>query len=228
MRLDLHLHSTASVDGFSSPSMIVRFAMARGLSGVAVTDHNNISGVEAVRRAAPEGFIVIPGVEYSTDHGHILALFCNEMAEDAARDSRGRFLFKDLIPFVKERNGLLIAAHPYRYKMYLSPKHPFGLSPFLLDNVDGLESINSRDLSRDQNAWEQVQQAAQARGLFITGGSDGHFPMEIGGGYTEFPEGIGKTPEELRTALLEKKGIPKGRPCRKIYRVFSKIWRKMS
>lgn len=236
MRFDLHVHSTYSKDGLSTQKMIIRTAIRRGLSGVAITDHNCIAAAPDV----PEGFIIIPGVEYSTDYGHILALFCKEFAAGLARDSLNRFSLAELAPFVRDRGGLLIAAHPYRYKMYQAPDEPFGLPAFLLENVDGLESVNARDLIRDPDGQAKVEQAAQACGLFVTGGSDGHFPLEIGGGYTEIPDGAGLPDgtglpggtglpdgDVLRNALLEKKSTAAGKPGRKIYSMTSRIWKKI-
>ena len=43
--VDLHLHTTAS-DGVMSPSEIVRYAKAKGLQAIAITDHDTIEGLE--------------------------------------------------------------------------------------------------------------------------------------------------------------------------------------
>jgi len=215
------------MDGLSTPAMIIRNALKRGLSGLAITDHNNNKAVASVRAAAPEGFVVIPGVEYATDYGHILALFCEDFAENVSRDGIGRFSLEELAPFVRERGGLLVAAHPYRYKAYLKESEPFGLSPYLLQQVDGMESVNARDLARSPDFPQRVAEAAKANGLFITGGSDGHVPMEVGGGYTEFPPDTGRDLASLRQALIDGKATVAGKPGRKIYRLASRIWRKI-
>ena len=44
-KIDLHLHSTFSPDGEMTPAELVRTAVEKGLQGVALTDHNSISGV---------------------------------------------------------------------------------------------------------------------------------------------------------------------------------------
>jgi len=65
MKIDLHLHTTAS-DGTDAPSDVVRIAFERGFSAIAITDHDSMSGVEeAVRAGAALGVRVIPGVEIS-------------------------------------------------------------------------------------------------------------------------------------------------------------------
>ena len=64
--IDLHIHTTAS-DGSFSPSEVVKLAASAGLSAIAVTDHDTVSGYS---EAASEGLKymleIIPGVELST------------------------------------------------------------------------------------------------------------------------------------------------------------------
>ena len=62
---DLHTHTTAS-DGQHTPSELVKLAKERGLSVLAVTDHDTISGVDEARRAGSAlGLRVVRGVELS-------------------------------------------------------------------------------------------------------------------------------------------------------------------
>ncbi|MFC7442268.1 PHP domain-containing protein [Laceyella putida] len=65
-RVDLHVHTTGS-DGLLSPTEVVRLAKQAGLSGLAITDHDSVSGVEEALTAGREwGVHVVPGVELST------------------------------------------------------------------------------------------------------------------------------------------------------------------
>lgn len=65
-RADLHTHTTAS-DGRHRPAEVVRMAKEAGLSGVAITDHDTIAGLEEAHAAGAEyGIRVISGVEIST------------------------------------------------------------------------------------------------------------------------------------------------------------------
>lgn len=62
---DLHTHTTAS-DGQYTPAELVGLAKSRGLSVLAVTDHDTIAGVGEAQRAGSElGVTVIRGVELS-------------------------------------------------------------------------------------------------------------------------------------------------------------------
>ncbi len=67
MRLDLHLHSTAS-DGVYSPTEVVTIARTNGVDVIALTDHDNVAGLDEARKAADEsGMKVLPGVELSSE-----------------------------------------------------------------------------------------------------------------------------------------------------------------
>jgi predicted metal-dependent phosphoesterase TrpH len=70
-QIDLHVHSTVS-DGSMSPTEVVRHARERGLSSIALTDHDTCAGIaEGLSAGAAEGVEVIPGIELSVDyHGH--------------------------------------------------------------------------------------------------------------------------------------------------------------
>jgi len=66
MRIDLHLHSTAS-DGTLTPSELVQAAVAARLDVIALTDHDTVAGVPAALDAAAGLPIeVIPGIEVSS------------------------------------------------------------------------------------------------------------------------------------------------------------------
>lgn len=63
--IDLHCHSTAS-DGALAPAALVGRAMERGVTHLALTDHDTIAGLaEARAAAAGQGLQVIPGIELS-------------------------------------------------------------------------------------------------------------------------------------------------------------------
>jgi len=63
--IDLHVHTTAS-DGTLSPSEVVSLAAQRGVTSLAITDHDTVEGVEeGVTAGAAEGVEVIAGVEMS-------------------------------------------------------------------------------------------------------------------------------------------------------------------
>ena len=77
--VDLHLHTTAS-DGMKTPTEIVRYAKAKGLQAIAITDHDTIEGLEeGLSEGKRIGLEVIPGIEISAEHSpgsmHLLGFF---------------------------------------------------------------------------------------------------------------------------------------------------------
>ncbi|MCL2811444.1 MAG: PHP domain-containing protein [Clostridia bacterium] len=67
MRVDLHLHSTAS-DGIFPPAHVVQEAARRRIALIALTDHDSVDGIpEAAATAIQEGVTLIPGVELSCE-----------------------------------------------------------------------------------------------------------------------------------------------------------------
>ncbi len=78
-RCDLHNHTIYS-DGTDTPTQLVEKAEALGLSAIALTDHNNVSGLpEFLQAAAGKRVEAVPGIEFSTDYDgielHILGLW---------------------------------------------------------------------------------------------------------------------------------------------------------
>jgi predicted metal-dependent phosphoesterase TrpH len=78
MNVDLHCHSTIS-DGLLQPSELVERARLKGVDMLALTDHDETSGLAAASaRAAELGLRFIPGVEISVSRGdhtiHIVGL----------------------------------------------------------------------------------------------------------------------------------------------------------
>lgn len=79
---DLHTHSNFS-DGSDSPAQIVDLAIAGGLRGVALCDHNTVYGLPDFMKAARGKPIeAIAGAEFSVDYNgkelHLLGLFIPE------------------------------------------------------------------------------------------------------------------------------------------------------
>ncbi len=77
--IDLHTHSIAS-DGSDTPSELLGLALERKLTGIALTDHDTLSGLpEFLARARGENIIAVPGLEISSSlynkEIHILGLF---------------------------------------------------------------------------------------------------------------------------------------------------------
>lgn len=76
---DLHTHSVYS-DGTCTPAELIALAKDAGLSAIALTDHNTVSGISAFLEAGKgSGIVAVPGIEVSSDflgtELHIVGLF---------------------------------------------------------------------------------------------------------------------------------------------------------
>lgn len=77
---DFHIHTRFSRDSILSEDKFIRVAIERGLTHVAITNHNNVEGAIAVRDRAralgvDELLTVILGEEVSTSDGEVVGLF---------------------------------------------------------------------------------------------------------------------------------------------------------
>ncbi len=82
--VDLHVHSSKS-DGSYTPLELVDYALEKGLTAFALTDHDTTAGIdEAISYAKGKPLEVIPGVELSTEYEgrdiHIVGLYVNQNA----------------------------------------------------------------------------------------------------------------------------------------------------
>lgn len=86
MNIELHCHSTAS-DGLRTPGALVTAARDRNIRVLALTDHDTVENLDAVRQLCREhGIAFIPGIELSCEHQeesiHILGYFQGQGYQD--------------------------------------------------------------------------------------------------------------------------------------------------
>ena len=191
LKLDLHIHSSLSPDGRMTPEEIVAAARAKGLSGVAVCDHDRLLPAAS----APEGFPVIRGTEFSTEYGHLLGLFLKAPIEE--KD------FRACVDAIHAQGGLAVLAHPFARSGDAARIAP------ILPLLDGLEVWNGRANRKRKTANAEAAALAKARGLPFFAGSDAHLPREIGNGYVTV-EAEDLTEEALKAALLRPGNLVSG------------------
>ena len=194
--LDLHCHTSASFDSLAKPEAVVAAAVRRGLTHLAITDHDRIEGALRARDAAPDGLTVIVGEEVKTADGDLIALFL-ERAIAPGRSAR------DTIAEVREQGGLVGIPHPFdrfRGSMLKDPKlEAIGAL------VDWVEAYNARIVGGNGND----RAAAFARELGLPGiaVSDAHSVLEVGVAYTAL-DGDPSTPAGLLAALASAEVVP--------------------
>src|SRR5437660_12881125 len=112
--IDLHTHSFFSGDGVSSPEDLIAAARAKGLHGIAMTDHNTCDavtymfekGLMRLDGQPVDGFLVLPGVEITTADGHLLCIGA-ELPYLKGKPAR------EVCEIIHQRGGLAIPPHPY-------------------------------------------------------------------------------------------------------------------
>ena len=117
----------ASGDAQSYAKAIVEKANELGISVLAITDHNSVSGVALFQDAAADyGIVIFPGFELSSSEGiHVLCIYPPDTAEDQLQRFLGEFGILTTIPSsdlsdkslpevlakTREQGGVAIAAH---------------------------------------------------------------------------------------------------------------------
>jgi predicted metal-dependent phosphoesterase TrpH len=194
--VDLHCHTNASFDSLSDPRAVVRAAASRGLTHLAITDHDRIDGALRARDAAPQGLQVIVGEEIRTADGDLIALFL-EQAVEPHRPVR------ETIEAVRAQGGLVGIPHPFdrfRGSMLKDPR-----LEAMAQLVDWVETHNARVVGGSGN--ERAQQFAREMGLPGVAVSDAHSVLEVGVAYTAL-DSDPSTADGLLAALTKVELVP--------------------
>ena len=173
-RLDLHVHTAASPDSRSSLEALTAAAKRRGIDAFAVCDHNRAF----YPSSTVDGVLLIPGVEYSTEHGHLLGLFLEAPCHVPGEET-GRVPFSEAVQAIHQSGGLCVVAHPFEHTNRTSEELAACLDAHRAV-LDGIEGYNCRAVKKRRDANRLAQQAAKRLGLLCTAGSDAHLPGELG------------------------------------------------
>ena len=197
MKIDFHVHSSASNDGTASYCHIAQAAAAVGLDAVCVCDHNHVGLTKPVFM---EGVWLLPGCEISSQGAHVLGILIDERLNVDEYDKNNMPPIEESIEKIHAAGGLAVVAHPFAHpgseisEDELASKHP-----------DGIESANARAWMRYPDANDRAAAFASSDlNVFVTGGSDAHLKDEIGNAYTLLDCDIsGKNDEEVRSIIKE-------------------------
>ncbi|QLG27737.1 PHP domain-containing protein [Halorarum halophilum] len=133
-------------------------ARARGLDGLAVTNHD-------YAYTGNVGLPAVPGIEVSTTRGHVVVVG----PDPPRRTTPGELTPVELVDRAHERGCAAILAHPFRKGTARDSDADF----------DAVE-LNGKNPEHDV----RTMQLADRRGLPVVGGSDAHYPIEVGRAYT--------------------------------------------
>lgn len=169
-KVDLHTHSTASVDGGIKPDQYRHLLEVGVLDCIAITDHNRIDMAVSLSRDLGDKIIV--GEEITTTGGDIIGLFLQSPISPNLAPV-------ETVKIIKQQGGFVYIPHPF--EMVRS-----GLTEHTLDEiieyVDIIEVYNGRAIFQNRGpqavAWAKLHQKLRAAS------SDAHGLKGVGSAYT--------------------------------------------
>ncbi len=188
--IDLHCHTSASFDSLATLGAVLRAASSRGLTHLAVTDHDRIDAALRARDEAPDGLTIIVGEEVKTVDGDLIAIFLDRVVPPGLSAV-------ETIAAVREQGGLIGVPHPFDGLRGYGRKSGARLEE-IADKVDWIEAYNARVLGGSAN--DKAAAFAREHGLPGICASDSHTVAEVGVSYNRVMGDPG-TPAGLLAAL---------------------------
>ena len=216
--VDMHCHTTnGASDSALTPAELIEVAHRIGLTGVNVSEHDRVWDRYTLANFREEsGMFVCPGMEVSTDLGHIIAVGLAEYLPGIRRATELRKALDSV-------GGFMIVAHPFRHWFdpvtfrrngkeppVMTPENMAKLEIFGL--VDAVEVLNGANTARENRFALEV---ANYIGKPGTGGSDAHSTSGVGIYTTVFEKQLTSL-EEMLAELHARRfkpslGLPEGR-----------------
>ena len=177
--VDLHCHTIFSFDSLSDAAKVVAAAAKRGLTHLAITDHDRIEGALAAREAAPSGLTVIVGEEIRSADGDLVGLYLAEAVPPGLSAD-------ETIAAIHAQGGLAGVPHPFdRLRgSGVAARHGLEVLERIASRLDYVETYNSRIPFGDAN--DRAAVFAHERGLPGVAVSDAHLVSEVGISYLGF------------------------------------------
>jgi len=195
VRVDLHVHTSASFDCEVEPLQVARRCHSLGLGPVFITDHDTIDGGLRIRSEAPAIEVVI-GQEITTTRGELIGLFLERPIPAGMEPA-------EAVSEIKAQGGLVYLQHPYdAFRRRLEADAITEIA----DQIDIVETWNGRS-SKEQNLL--AEDLALTLAVPFGAGSDAHTLDEMGSVYVEL--GAFEGPAEFLGSLAAGRVIIKPR-----------------
>ena len=169
VRVDLHLHSSASFDCRVSPLEVARRCRQVGLSPIFLTDHDGIGGAQSLVESGQPAII---GQEILTTEGEIIGLFLKDAVPS-------RLSPEATVEAIKGQGGLVYLEHPYDTGRRNLRE---GAIERIAAQIDIVEVFNGRSRREVNRLAEELRSTL---GVPAGAGSDAHTVKEIGSVYVE-------------------------------------------
>jgi predicted metal-dependent phosphoesterase TrpH len=190
MLIDLHAHTwPRSHDSVLNPDDLIVRAKQAGLDAVCFTEHDTVWDFKSIEELrAKHNFLVLAGVEISTDDGHILVFGIDKYVFGMHRS-------RELASYVEKGDGVMVAAHPYRRQMpwfsrsddeYQTSLEKARRNP-AYQYVQALEELNGRGSDKENEFSRRLCDMMELPG---TAGTDSHAISDIGKCATHFEKDI--------------------------------------
>jgi hypothetical protein len=202
MRIDIHVHTeVGSPCSRLRVGELVQRAIQLGLDGVCITEHNTVHGVEGAKAVGErEGLLVLGGIEVRCLEGDFVLFLRDGLYDIEERLTSRDLRVRDLITLVHGVDGVIFPVHPYRID---APS--IGDEIYKIDGFDAIEVLNGN------SSWEEnrlAQATAQDLNLVGLGGSDAHFPEQVGIYSTIFEDIEIRDESDLVDAIKSKRVRP--------------------
>lgn len=196
LRIDLHLHTQQySACSYIDPEQLIGRAVKAGLDGIVITEHHyqwRVYDLEMLRERSPHpGFIVLPGLEYTTTQGDILIYGLSD--SDAYKFKMG-LTPEDAVKAAKDLGAVVVAAHPTRAGMGFDERI-YSLP---------LDAIEVRSGNMKEHEQRLAAKLAREGHFRTTAASDAHNLRDVGKYCTEFDYPV-QTIDDLVQAFREGK-----------------------
>ncbi len=169
-KVDLHTHSTLSLDGGITEAQYEKAIHQGLLDYVAITDHNTINFAIHLQKVLGEHIIV--GEEIMTGAGEIIGLYLTKAVPAGLSPL-------ETVKQIKDQGGLVYIPHPF--ETVRKGVHPSVLEE-IADQVDIIEVYNGRAFA--QNRSTQAVVWAKLNHMTGVASSDAHGFRGLGGTYT--------------------------------------------
>ncbi|MDD5181736.1 MAG: CehA/McbA family metallohydrolase [Candidatus Nanoarchaeia archaeon] len=140
---DFHTHTKYSIEpkfglifeirALHGPERLIKTAIKRGLTSLAITDHDNIRGAEIgeqyIKKHKIENFTLLKGEEVSTNKGHMIGVGLEEPIKPGRSP-------QETADKIKAQGGAVIVPHPYTH---------YGIKEYTVTTkgIDAIEVFNT-------------------------------------------------------------------------------------